>query len=69
MAKKRTSRSRPSNKKCCWPLGYVLATVGFGLIVANATAYLTRCGKVPAGVAIIGLALVVIGALLESKNK
>lgn len=67
MAKKKIIRKTKKPIKldcgCCCPC-HILPIVGFALIVAKATDYLTGCGKISIGFALFGIILLVVGKMM-----
>lgn len=68
MARKRPARKAARSKKSSnfCPCA-IVPLLGFALIVAKATDYLTGCDKVPVWVVIVGLLLLVAGKLIMKK--
>lgn len=51
---------------CCCPC-HILPVIGFALIVAKATDYLTGCGKISSLFALFGIILLIVGKMMMKK--
>ena len=68
MPRKKPRKKKEQNCNCgCFCPCMMLPAVGFALIVAKATDYLTGCGNISIWWAILGLLLILAGKMIMKK--